>query len=209
MEIFALLAYIINYGLNIFFESKKQKIGSFITKALLTPPLLLIYLAGDKEPKISVAFALLFCLLGDIFLEFTNRFLQGLVAFWVGHIFYGISFLSDIGKVSRLPWWLLLLAVIYVTYGIVLRTRLTVTDLKIKIAITIYSVTISLVSLLSILRAGNVTAYSFFMVLAGTLVFIASDSILAYNRFRKRSKNGTVWVMVTYGAAQLMIIMGI
>lgn len=209
MKMFVLLAYVINYGLIIFFGVRKWRAGSFITKALLTPILLMIYLAGAKEPKFPVVFALLFCFLGDIFLEYPKLFLPGLITFWIGHIFYGISFLSDIGAISRLPWWLFLFAIIYVAYGIIFRTRFSVVDSKKKVAVTIYCGSILLVSFLSLLRAGSVTAYSFFMVLVGTLMFITSDSILAYNRFQKRSRNGGVWVMATYGAAQLMIILGI
>ncbi len=209
MKIFVLLAYIINYALNIFCGLKKWRAGSFITKALLTPILLMIYLARDIEPKFSVVLALLFCFLGDLFLEYPKFFLPGLLTFWVGHIFYGIGFLSDIGGFSRISWWLFIFAAVYVAYGIVFRNKLSVNDLKKKVAVTIYCGTILLISFLSLLRAGSVTAYSFFMVLVGTLMFITSDSILAYNRFQKRSRNGGVWVMATYGAAQLMIILGI
>jgi uncharacterized membrane protein YhhN len=47
------------------------------------------------------------------------------------------------------------------------------------------------------------------MVFVGTLLFITSDSILAHNRFQKRTPYGGTWVMATYGAAQLMIILGL
>lgn len=208
MKSYVLLAYIINYGLNIVFGIKKWRAGSFITKALLTPILLMIYLAENQEPELPVVIALIFCFMGDLFLEYPDFFLPGLLTFLIGHIFYGISFLSDIGAVSRLPWWLFLFAIIYVAYGIIFRTRLSVVDSKKKAAVTIYCGTILLVSFLSLLRAGSVTAYSFLMVFVGTLMFITSDSILAYNRFKKRSRYGGVWVMVTYGAAQLMIILG-
>jgi len=209
MKIFVLLAYVINYSLNFIFNVKKQRIGSFITKVLLTPLLLIMYLVGSKEPELPVILALFFCFLGDLFLEFPNFFLPGLSAFLVGHIFYGIRFVSDIGVNSQLPWWIFLFTIVYAAYGIFLRTRLSLKDPKKKIAVPIYSGIIMLVSFLSLLRVGSVTQYSFWMVLVGTLLFIGSDSILAYNMFQKRSPNGTVWVMATYGVAQLMIILGI
>lgn len=209
MSIHALIVYIINYILNIVFGVKKQRTGSFITKTLLTPILLMIYLAGDKEPELPVIFALCFCFLGDLFLEYPNFFIPGLLTFLVGHIFYGISFLSDIGVGSQLPWWLFLFAIVYIAYGTIFLTRLSVADLKRRVAVSIYCGIILIVSFLSLLRAGSVTDYSFLMVLMGTLLFIISDSILAYNRFQKRSRYGGVWVMATYGAAQLMIILGL
>jgi uncharacterized membrane protein YhhN len=209
MKIFVLLAYVINYSLNFIFNVKKQRTGSFITKVLLTPLLLIMYLVGSKEPELPVILALFFCFLGDLFLEFPNFFLPGLSAFLVGHIFYGISFVSDIGVESKLPWWIFLFAIAYVAYGIIFPTRLSLHDPKKKVAVPIYSGILLFVSFLSLLRLGSVTQFSFWMVLLGTLIFISSDSILAYNMFRKRSPNGTVWVMATYGVAQLMIILGL
>ncbi|NLV37408.1 MAG: lysoplasmalogenase [Clostridiaceae bacterium] len=209
MEIFVLLAYIVNYGLNLAFNVKNLRAGSFITKALLMPLLLLVYLAGSKEPQIPVILALFFCFLGDLFLEFPNCFLPGLSAFLVGHIFYAVRLISDIGVGAKLPWWIFLFAIVYAAYGIIFRTKLSIPNLRKRTAVYIYSAILLVVSFLSLLRFGSVTGYSFWMVLVGTLLFICSDSILAYNMFQKRSPNGTVWVMATYGAAQLMIILGL
>lgn len=209
MKTFVLLAYIVNYGLNLAFYVKKLKIGSFITKALLTPLLLLMYLAGSKEPQIPVVLALFFCFFGDLFMEFPNCFLPGVSAFLVGHVFYSMRFVSDIGVGSKLPWWIFLFAIVYAAYGIIFRTKISIPDLKKRTLVYIYSVIILISSFLSLLRLGSVTGYSFWMILVGTLLFIISDSILAYDMFQKRIPNGKVWVMATYGAAQLMIILGI
>ncbi len=209
MKIYGLLIYLINYSLIIVFGLKKLRVGSFVTKALLTPILLMIYLAGNKEPEFPVILALFFCFLGDVLLEYPRFFIPGLLTFLVGHVFYGISFLSDIGVGYPLPWWLFLFAILYVTYGIIFCTKLSISDKKKKLAVSVYCGIILLVSFLSLLRAGSVTEYSFWMVLVGTLLFITSDSILAYNRFQKRTHYGTIWVMATYGAAQLIIILGL
>ncbi|NLN82753.1 MAG: lysoplasmalogenase, partial [Firmicutes bacterium] len=58
-------------------------------------------------------------------------------------------------------------------------------------------------------RFNSVSVYSFWIVLIGTLLFIFSDSILAFNRFKKRSPYGSVCLMAAYGAAQLLIVLGI
>jgi uncharacterized membrane protein YhhN len=209
MENFVLIAYIINYGLNFAFNIKKLRIGSFVTKLFVTPLLLLMYLVGSKEPQILVVLALVFCFLGDLFLEYPNFFIPGLSAFLIGHIFYAVKFLSDIRAWSKLPWWIFLVAIAYTAYGIILGSKLSIPDPKKKTAVYIYSAIILIVSFLSLLRFGSVTEYSFWMVFAGTLLFIISDSILAYNRFKKRSPNGSMWLMAAYGLAQLLIILGI
>ncbi|NLO38287.1 MAG: lysoplasmalogenase [Ruminiclostridium sp.] len=204
-----LLAYIVNYSLNFAFNVKKLKVAGFITKVLLMPLLLLVYLAGSKEPQIIIILALFFCFLGDVFLGFPNCFLQGLSAFLIGHIFYAVRFISDIGAGSKLPWWIFLFAIVYAAYGIIFCSKLSIPNQKMRTAAYIYSAILLVVSFLSLLRFGSVTGYSFWMVLVGTLLFITSDSILAYNRFQKRTPSGTVWVMATYGAAQLIIILGL
>lgn len=209
MEIFALIAYIINFSLNFVFNVKKLRTGSFITKALITPILLFMYLARSEEPQIFVILALSFCFLGDMFLESSNYFIPGLSAFLVGHIFYALRFLSDIGTVSKIPWWIFLFAIVYLVYGIIFCSKLTIPNPKKRMAVYIYTTTILFVSFLSLLRVGSAIAYSFWIVLLGTLLFIISDSILAYSMFKKRNSYSSVLLMATYGVAQLLIILGI
>lgn len=209
MKYFALIAYFVNYGLNIIFNIKKLKTGSFITKLLLTTILLLIYLTACEDLKIPVILALVFCFLGDLFLEFPKYFIPGLSAFLVGHVFYAVKFLSDITVISKLPWWMFLFTIVYIAYGITLNSRLSIPDLKKKTAVYIYTVIILIASFLSLLRFNSVSVYSFWIVLIGTLLFIFSDSILAFNRFKKRSPYGSVCLMAAYGAAQLLIVLGI
>ena len=209
MKYYALIAYFVNYGLNIVFNIKKLKTGSFITKLLLTPILLLIYLTAGEDLKIPVILALVFCFLGDLFLEFPKYLILGLSAFLVGHVFYAVEFLSDITVISKLPWWMFLFTIVYIAYGITLNSRLSIPDLKKKTAVYIYTVIILIASFLSLLRFNSVSVYSFWIVLIGTLLFIFSDSILAFNRFKRRSPYGSVCLMAAYGAAQLLIVLGI
>ncbi len=203
------MVYIINYSLNIFFTCKEHRAGSFVTKALLTPILLVIYLEGNRTPEIIVICALFFCFLGDVLLEFSGFFLAGLSAFLAGHVSYIIRFIKDIPRFAAIPGWMYIFVVIYALFGFIFYTKLSLQDKKIKAAVSAYCGIILLASFFSLLRWGNVSEYSFFMVFAGTLMFIISDSILAHNRFVNRTRAGGVWVMATYGAAQLLIIMGL
>jgi uncharacterized membrane protein YhhN len=43
----------------------------------------------------------------------------------------------------------------------------------------------------------------------GALLFVASDSILAINKFHTPFESATFFVMLTYGLAQLLLIVGI
>ena len=209
MRIYRILVYLINYSLNIVFTFKKHRTGSFVTKTLLTPILLVIYLAGNRTPEIIVICALLFCFLGDVLLEFSDFFLAGLSAFLAGHVSYIICFIKDISEFAVIPGWMYFFAIIYALYGFIFCSKLSLKDIKIKAAISTYCGIILLAGFFSLLRWGSVSEYSFWMVFTGTLMFIISDSILAYNRFVNRTHAGGVWVMATYGAAQLLIILGL
>lgn len=209
MRLYGILAYIINYGMNVVFAAKKHKTGCFITKALITPILLVIYLAGNRTPETTVVCAILFCFLGDVLLEFSHLFLVGLSAFLAGHVFYIICFINDISDFTSVPLWLYMFVIVYALYGFFFCSKLSIQDTKMRIAAPAYCGVILLAGFFSLLRWGSVTDYSFFMVFAGTLLFIMSDSILAYNRFQKRTRHGGIWVMSTYCAALLLIILGL
>lgn len=85
-----------------------------ITKCLLAP-LLVAWVIEQKGPRLLVA-ALVFCLFGDLFLEFEDLFIVGMAAFALGHICFIRFFISRgaIGQLKRKPWIL----VVYVLAGI-------------------------------------------------------------------------------------------
>ena len=69
----------------------------------------------------------------------------------------------------------------------------------------IYAVCLSLMGLLATLRP-NVLAYGW--VVAGALLFILSDSLIALNKFLVPIPGSAFFVMSTYAAAQYLIVVG-
>lgn len=210
MDTVLLFAFFIVYGLNLFFLVKNIKHGFFITKLLLTPTLFLFYLYKNETTMPIVFFALLFCFFGDLFMEFSERkicFLAGLSSFLMGHIFYIICFYQQINKAA--PWWLFLFLFAYIGYGIYFYRALNIKDKNLRVAVVFYCVVIFMMSFLAMLRVQSVSSISFLLVFSGSLFFIASDSILAYNMFSKKIKHAGIWIMSTYGIAQLLIIAGL
>ena len=57
-------------------------------------------------------------------------------------------------------------------------------------------------------RIGKVNRISYIMVLAGAILFIISDSVLAINKFVQPVSLSTLIIMVTYIAAQWLITIG-
>jgi uncharacterized membrane protein YhhN len=75
-----------------------------ISKCFIAP-LLAVWVLEQRGPRLLVV-ALLFCFLGDLFLEFDDLFIVGMAAFAAGHIAF-ITFFVQRGALNRLrarPW---------------------------------------------------------------------------------------------------------
>jgi uncharacterized membrane protein YhhN len=77
-----------------------------------------------------------------------------------------------------------------------------------RIPVALYAFAISLMGFLALNRLGRVNTDSFNWVFFGALLFILSDSVLAYNKFVDRLSGVGVIVMTTYMVAQYLITIG-
>ena len=77
-----------------------------------------------------------------------------------------------------------------------------------KIAVPVYGIVISFMLLLALhmLFISNKSAGQ--MMMAGAILFVISDSILAINKFYSPFQNAGILIMLSYGLAQLMIVAG-
>ncbi len=154
-----------------------------------------------------------FCLAGDLLLLlWRERFIFGLLAFLVGHIFYVIGF-NDLEPFLNL--WGVFLIVILAAY-VAWFDRQLVVSLQAKgkksllIAALLYSVVISLMvysALMTWTRPGWPVIASLFVSL-GALLFYACDSILAYDRFIAPISHGHLKYLVVYHLGQIGILFG-
>ena len=177
---------------------------------LLIPFFILSTRAGGSSLKQWVVLALVFSWLGDVLLMFepmnNNFFIFGLIAFLIAHLFY-IIFFESILRREKLAknYWLFLPVLIY--YGVliyVLSPHLG----EMSWPVRIYGGVISymLIQALQMGRIKNKPASS--LMIIGAVLFIASDSILAINKFYRPSEIAGIGIMVTYGIAQLLITLG-
>jgi uncharacterized membrane protein YhhN len=196
--------------------------GIYSTNELLqytSKPLLLITLGiyfllqtriWKNDLKKWIVAALCFSWVGDLLLMFQPKdelfFLLGLSAFLIAHIFYIIYFHTIRIKESIKSSWLLLLMV--VIYYAILITILSPHLGKMKLPVRLYGVVISFMFLLAMhmLFIKNKTAGQWMM--AGALLFVLSDSILAINKFYQPFEWADILTMLTYGMAQLFITEG-
>lgn len=158
--------------------------------------------AGRKDALLLAA--LLFSLGGDVFLMLPgDYFIPGLASFLVAHLFYIVLFRQDA------PWFASrtgLLAVLGFggTMYAILWSHLP--NAVLAGAVGAYVTVISLMVSQAIGRARFLAHRDARWVAAGTCIFMASDSLIAVNKFLTPIPLESLWILITYFAAQFLIV---
>ena len=144
---------------------------------------------------------LVFSLVGDILLMLPqDRFIPGLVSFLAAHIFYIAAFMNESNR--ALSFYEL---IPFVIYGI-LMLRLLWSHLgKMKMPVILYMIAILIMGWVAASRwllTGQAGSWQAFV---GAILFIASDSVFALERFKGRFRSAQLLILSTYFAAQWLI----
>ena len=186
----------------------------FIVKPLLMP-LLAIYLllrtnTINSNLKGWIFLALFFSWAGDIFLLFEERgsnfFLFGLSAFLVAQVFY-IVFFHNIRMREYIRGNALLLLLVIVYYSILINVLSPYLG-NMKLPVRIYGVVLSFMVMLAMHTMLGKNKKAALWMTMGAILFVVSDSLLAFNKFFSPFNNAGVIIMLTYGLAQLFITEG-
>jgi uncharacterized membrane protein YhhN len=187
----------------------------FISKALIVPVLVILFLVnlnpGKNRLHTLMLAGLFFSWAGDVVLEFSNKngnmFLPGLVCFLLAHILYFTVFLLTPGKNSIVTnrIWLLIPVIIY---GLVLVFYLYADLAEMRLPVIIYAAVILTMLSGAINRIEKVNRKSYYLVLAGAILFVISDSSIAINKFSHQFECSGIVVMSTYIVAQYLIVTG-
>ncbi|HMC98081.1 MAG TPA: lysoplasmalogenase [Flavobacteriales bacterium] len=169
---------------------------------------------GDRFTLLIQA-GLFFSLVGDIALMLEHldefNFLIGLGAFLVAQLCYTMAFAHNLANVGG-PQGILVsivLSVGLVAYGYFFAgSLLPKVDESIMVPVAIYAVVITLMGIGAAFRFGRTFMQSFLLVFIGALLFIASDSVLAINRFSHPLAHAGWSVLLTYALAQALIAAG-
>jgi uncharacterized membrane protein YhhN len=157
--------------------------------------------AAPDAYKILIVAGLLFSLAGDVFLMLPrDRFVSGLVSFLVAHLFYVAAFASDGGRAWP-AWAGALLSV----YGALMLGLLWPRLGSLKVPVAAYVAVILLMAWLALSRYLGAGPAGSGPAAAGALLFAASDSLLAWNRFKGGFRAAQALVLGTYFAAQWLI----
>ena len=187
--------------------------GETVTKPALMP-LLAAYLVsaavnGRSPMPLLILVGVGFGFLGDVFLLGQARrssFILGLVAFLTGHVLYLVAFLPGILSHRFEPLLLLVIlpfAVFAVWYLRFLKEGLA----QLLPAVAVYMVVIVAMTTTALLRAEAIGDGAW-IVFAGAVSFMFSDSMLGIAVFRKRARWLDVTIMASYLLGQFLIVRG-
>lgn len=148
-----------------------------------------------------VVLGMLFSLGGDIFLMLPrDAFVWGLASFLVAHLFYIAAYLSRGGFRAN---WLLLAP--FVLYGAGLLALLLPHAGAVRVPVILYAVVLMAMGWQAAALWWALRDTAALLAMAGALLFIASDSILALDKFRAPIPQHNLLIMSTYYGALLLI----
>ena len=175
-----------------------------IAKPFIIISLMAIYLTSVKNKNYWFLAALFFSFLGDVFLLDNNdMFLFGIAAFLITQLIYIkiiIGYLYHSSKSQKLQ------AILPFAIYFVLLIYLLIDNLgEYLIPVLVYGLTISVFGIVSLLNYIINKSQTSKLLLFGAFLFIASDSMIAFDRFYESKGFYSVLIMITYILAQYLI----
>lgn len=217
-SIFSLFYFLI-LAVHIFAGEQDQGMIANISKpALLTVLIAYFFIDLLNGKKDSFGFLILaglsFSLIGDILLIFQDElaiyFMLGLGSFLIAHLLFIAAFTKtylvnhEIKFLQRYGWVMLLI----VAYAWFFFDAVKASLGSMMGPVLIYIMVISLMLLIALNRFRKVSAASFAWITVGAFFFVASDSLLAWNKFFRELDHSHLLIMLTYGLAQYGIARG-
>jgi uncharacterized membrane protein YhhN len=149
-----------------------------------------------------VALGLVFGAIGDVSLVFAGGFLAGLSAFFLGHLCYIAAFARGAAMTGDAA----LAAAALAVFSVLALRYLSPHVARVRVPVVLYVTVLSLMAWCAIARAtGPEAGVAAASAALGAVSFLASDGMLAVDRFVRRFTGAHAAVMVTYYAAQMLI----
>jgi uncharacterized membrane protein YhhN len=179
-----------------------------VSKVCLMPLLMLFTIFQSNGFPILILSALLCAWSGDIVLIKPKKMqlYLGIGCFLIAHILYGIVYTDFIDSIHILFGISTAMIVFIIEYFIIKKLHF---PKDYQIPILVYGISIGLLIVFSLqVFAANINWYSFLLV-AGSISFLISDTVLAYySTVKTMTKQPLSFVMITYVIAQTGIIIG-
>lgn len=182
----------------------KNEMLTKASKPLLLLVLLLYYFFNASKRSYTIIGALVFSWMGDILLLFQENnslfFIAGLVSFLVAHLFYTVYFFAR----TKLNYFLVAIVILYVV-GLFWFLQPKLGDMQVPVFVYATVISFMLITVLHLKKSQTGYAYR----VLGAILFAISDSILAINKFHTPFAAASFFIMLTYGLAQLFLVVGI
>jgi uncharacterized membrane protein YhhN len=200
---------------DLYFISTGQDSMRFFTKPLLMPLLMMAFYAAVRRISLVgklVLGAAFLSWMGDVLLMFEGHneifFIAGLICFLTAHLFY-IRYFQKLESLKssffrKRPLMLIFIAAYTVELLYLLWPGLG----PMKVPVIVYAIVISLMLAAAFWLYGKLPNSISLFFISGAVLFIASDSMLAINKFKNEFANAGLLIMVTYAAAQFCIVYG-
>lgn len=207
-------------GVHLYASLRDNSTLRAVSKPLILLSLLGLYLEATRLrgaiPSTLVVMAVVLSCAGDVLLIPNGEkwLAAGGVCFGLSHLLYIFAYLQtglDLTAVPAPSFWVLavLYAVVILFTFMLLSTSL---PKLLRIPILIYLCINGAMNLFAWLRliGGSCSTANGLMVGCGAVLFFLSDTVVFYGMFKKRTRlTGHFTVMVTYAAAQLLIVLGL
>jgi uncharacterized membrane protein YhhN len=196
-------------GLTIRFDRKGPRWLFHVFKPL-TMVLVILVAVIAKRPvpaayKTFILVGLVCSLAGDVSLMFPDRwFKAGLVSFLAAHVFYILAFKPGPGRPVSIG-----LLVPFMVFGLLMFRLLAPSLGGLKLPVFIYIAAISVMAWLAAFRFVYAGGTKPLLAFVGAVLFLVSDSVLAYDRFAKKIGPAQIIILGTYFPAQLLIALSI
>ncbi len=188
------------------------------SKPFLMPLLIIYYFTMTSElsyaVNVLIAFGVALGCVGDVTLLWPKKqalFMIGLVSFLLGHVLYVVAFMKAMNSFSTAAWWCYLALIAYAAYFFA-AFRMFRPYLKEMLGpVIVYMVLLLMMSFVALGVVASITVGDVkqpWYLFVGSLAFIASDSLLANQVFRKAFKYDQAFIMITYILAQFFIVQG-
>jgi len=213
------IVFLLILGFHLYAGEQQMQFFADFSKPFIVGSLLIFVIARGRRFLNSgflrlIIFGLFFSLIGDIALVYQKvdsiYFTLGLSAFLVAHVLYTIAFTKtylrnhEIALIKRHGWVLVLIA----AYGFLFFRSIQDYLGEMIGPVMLYTLVISLMLLMAANRYKRVGAKSWRYIFFGALLFVTSDSLLAWNKFVEDISYAHFLIMSTYAMAQYLIAMG-
>jgi uncharacterized membrane protein YhhN len=196
----------------LYYEKKKDRMPLLIIKSILS---LLFVITALLQPHPVPPYyhylfvGLIFCLIGDVCLALPQKkaFRGGLVAFFVGHVFYIFSFLS----LTQISDWIStgVLIIFVMSAFIFFWLRPHLKSMLIPVLLYILVITVMASGAWAVFRNSSFQMSGRTLILVGSLCFYVSDVFVARNKFIKEEYTNRLLGLPLYYTGQFLLAFSI